>query len=159
MCSNDADAKGGVNSLFKHLYIAWCTMLPKRQRITRALFSNITAHGTVFHSKNATLRILPQAHTSAFSIVVSKKVARGAVERNVLRRRAYIALANIFDTIQHPYAGAFFLKKSAQKLSSEDLKHEFEILLHKASVILSWINTSTKIEWVDDFQYLLSCSL
>ena len=118
-------------------------MLPKRQRVTRALFSDIMARGKVFHSKAATLRILPAknasytGHANVFSIVVSKKVANHAVARNTLRRRAYRALSNIFGEIQNPHIGAFFLKKNAQELIFEEFEYEFETLLRKAGAISS----------------------
>lgn len=118
-------------------------MLPKRQRVTRALLLDVKAHGKAFHSNVATLRILPTSETlgvgtsSAFSVVVSKKVARSAVERNTLRRRAYQALANIFGNIQDPYVGVFFLKGSVKQLSFRELEHEFEILLRKADAVSS----------------------
>ena len=112
-------------------------MLPKRQRVTRAFFSDIMSRGKVFHSKAATLRILPTTNTSAFSVVVSKKIARRAVVRNTLRRRGYRALGNIFEKMQNPYMGAFFLKKNTQELAFEELEHEFEVLLRKAGAVPS----------------------
>lgn len=118
-------------------------MLPKRQRVTRALFSDIMSRGKVFHSAIATLRILPiknasyLRHTGAFSIVVSKKVARRAVARNTLRRRAYRALSSVFEKMQNPHIGVFFLKKNAQELVFGELENEFETLLRKAGAISS----------------------
>ncbi len=63
-------------------------MLAKSQRIPRLLFSAVFAKGKRVHGTNTTLIIAP---SPAFvcSVVVSKKVAKKAHDRNRIKRRLY----------------------------------------------------------------------
>src|SRR5690349_21664688 len=103
-------------------------MLAKKERIPRALFKDILHKGTSVHSPHLSLRFASGGNAARVAVSISKKVARGAVERNTFRRRAYSAL--------RPYLGEFknglylFVAKSgADKLKGEKLKDELSALL------------------------------
>jgi len=111
-------------------------MFPKKNRITKTGFDTLLKKGSVFHSPYFSLRYnkkdssLPQ-----FAFVVSKKVAKNAVERNILRRRGFSSLRNLCvlgkESKWNGVIGAFFFKKEAKGLSFEEIKKEIEGLLMK----------------------------
>ncbi len=75
---------------------------------------------------------------SKFSFVVSKKVSKSAVQRNLLRRRGYSALRLILGKKKlHtlPVLGVFFLKKDAEKLTFSAFQNEVRLLLKKAQIL------------------------
>ncbi len=63
-------------------------MVATKNRIPRALFPTYFASGKRFHSECFTV-IYTKTTDFRVSVVVSKKVAKQAVDRNRLRRRAY----------------------------------------------------------------------
>lgn len=68
-------------------------MLARAQRLPRREFTRFFASGARYHTPNLTLIYTP-APTFVAAVVVSKKVAKLAHERNTIRRRLYAALAN-----------------------------------------------------------------
>lgn len=66
-------------------------MLSKKERLTRQDFSRFFSSGRRYHSPFFTLVYTPSPTLHA-SIVVPKKVAPKAVDRNTIRRRLYSAL-------------------------------------------------------------------
>jgi len=63
-------------------------MLKKKERLKRADFSHFFSLGKRIHTPYFTIVFVPYT-TSHGSVVVSKKIARKAVDRNTLRRRIY----------------------------------------------------------------------
>lgn len=116
-------------------------MLAKKNRISRALFDTLLKKGVFFHSQNLSLRVMKtQKGLSKFSFVVSKKVSKSAVVRNLLRRRGYSVLKDSIgkdskDTMNTGVVGAFFFKKGAEKLGFSELQEETVFLLKKAKVL------------------------
>jgi ribonuclease P protein component len=68
-------------------------MFKKSHRLTRSAFTTTFQQGKRFHFPTHTIIIAPH-DTLAVAVVTSKKVARLAVLRNRLRRRAYAAMCN-----------------------------------------------------------------
>jgi len=111
-------------------------MFPKKNRITKTGFDALLKKGSVFHSPYFSLRYskkdgsLPQ-----FAFVVSKKVAKNAVERNILRRRGFSSLRELGvlekNSKWNGFTCAFFFKKEAKALSFQEIKKEIEELLKK----------------------------
>ncbi len=66
-------------------------MLAKSQRLSRVDFSSFFKSGKRFHSDEATIVFSP-ASTLHGSVVISKKVFKRAVDRNLARRRVYALL-------------------------------------------------------------------
>ncbi len=109
-------------------------MLPKSRRITRQEFETDHRVGSVFHTEHFSLRVsAPRKNGFSVSVVVSKKVAKRSVDRHVVKRRVYDALA------QHekkqtllPAAYIFFAKRDAHTVPFKVLSGEINILLTDA---------------------------
>lgn len=63
-------------------------MLPRASRLTQTEFAQYFKSGSRFHTPIATV-IVQSSATPRGSVVVSKKVAKRAVDRNRLRRMSY----------------------------------------------------------------------
>lgn len=71
-------------------------MLPVTRRLPRSLFTSYFTTGKRSHSPVFTLIHTPTTSPFRAAVVVSKKVAKRAVDRNRLRRRAYSVVAKMF---------------------------------------------------------------
>jgi len=69
-------------------------MLPKRRRLSAAEVRNIITAGRSGRAGFLSVKHIPSTQLLRAAVVVSKKVARGAVERNRLRRAVYRALVS-----------------------------------------------------------------
>jgi len=104
-------------------------MLPKKKRITKALFQTIMKNGKVIHSPLFLFRYIKHS-TPAYAFVVPKTVAKGAVARNSLRRKGYGGL-RAFPL--KPIAGVFFYKKHSGVASHSQLAENITQILSKIS--------------------------
>lgn len=115
------------------------TMLPKRQRLSRREFAYLLRRGKRIHGERCSL-VYIRSRTSEtdtadpatkYGVVVSKKTARKAVMRHLLRRRLYA----IFR--QHPTPKAAYLacitRPQAASLPYAELEKEVRVLLAKIS--------------------------
>ncbi|MBX4198832.1 ribonuclease P protein component [Candidatus Parcubacteria bacterium] len=105
-------------------------MLSRGNRIPRRLFSPILSSRSFKNSLHFTLRIGESSvNVPRIAVSVSKKVAKGAVERNTLRRRVYAVLK---DEIRGLKAGLylFVAKRGASGMKGEALKKEVLELLN-----------------------------
>jgi ribonuclease P protein component len=93
-------------------------MVPKKKRVSSALFPILMKTGKVRSTPAFSLRLLPSEKPAHLAIVVSKGVAKGAVERNKIRRRWYSALMPML-----PKTGTyvFFIKKPGILLSLKEI--------------------------------------
>ena len=110
-------------------------MLPQGRRITRQLFPTDLRQGQVFHSIHLSLRVLQGAPTNArISVVVSKKTAKLAVDRHLIKRRVYESV-RAFEKTAKLSAGSyvFFAKKDAHTISFKELREEVGTLLQNAN--------------------------
>lgn len=112
-------------------------MLKKSRRIPRSSFLAVLRQGKSFHSTHFSLKIKRgiAGEEDSFSFVISKKIIRTAVKRNVVKRRGYHVLRDVFGSIKKPYKGIFFVKKGAGELSFNELKKEILSLLKTANLI------------------------
>ncbi len=117
-------------------------MLPKKNRISRALFDTLLKKGIFFHSQNLSFRVVKtltgKKELSKFSFVASKKVSKSAVKRNLLRRRGYSALKDALGNEKirtGGVLGAFFFKKGAEKIGFSELHSEISLLLKKSGIV------------------------
>ncbi len=85
-------------------------MLQSSRRLTTALFTEVMLKGRVFHSTLFTLRATKSDGISRFSVAIPKKVAKTAVERNKLRRRAYSALRTVYPQVLPGFHGVLIAK-------------------------------------------------
>ncbi len=72
-------------------------MLAKHQRVPRPEFTQTFARGVRRHTPLFTLVVEP-GHTNKAAVVVSKKVAKKAHDRNRIRRRLYAVLAPLLNS-------------------------------------------------------------
>ncbi len=109
-------------------------MLPKHKRISKDSFKPILLQGSLYHSTYFTLRALP-SNTDSYAVLVSKKVAQNAVDRNRIRRRVYSLIREHLSDIKKPAKAVFSAKKGALTLSFEKQKEEIVGLMKKAQII------------------------
>jgi ribonuclease P protein component len=104
-------------------------MLKKANRIPRGQFDLVFKTGKRLHSPLLQLIYIPGE--MAFSVVVSKKVAKQAVMRNRLRRRLYGVVERFFNVTNSPvlFQGIFILKPGAAKATRASLATEAADLL------------------------------
>jgi ribonuclease P protein component len=111
-------------------------MLSRKNRLSRANFDHLLKRGSFCSSSYLTLRFLEES-SSRFSFVVSKKVAKTAVMRNLLRRRGYSIIKNLLPlfSLKKHYLTAFILKKGCPQLTYAQYKIEIEGILRKSKII------------------------
>jgi ribonuclease P protein component len=113
-------------------------MLPKNMRVHTPLFSSILEKGQIRSTQHFSLRFTQnKAKQSRFSVVVSKKVAKTAVKRNLLKRQISeiikVLLPNFSKT---PISSLIFAKKGSETLPFSSLKAEIQELFKKAGLLL-----------------------
>lgn len=113
-------------------------MLPKKNRVPRKEFRNLFEAGKAYHSANLALRIKENADQAGarFAFSVSKKVAKGAAERNRLRRRGYSALRELLPAVRPSHSGVFSFKRPFSATFGR-LKDEIRELLARAGAMSS----------------------
>ena len=108
-------------------------MLPRKNRIKRALFEEIIEKSRVLHGNYFTLRLYKKSEGEPqFTVVVSKKIAKTAAKRNLLKRRVRAAIQSLIKDIKKPIAGVFFLKKEITTAKFIDVKEEIERVIMKS---------------------------
>ncbi len=103
-------------------------MVPTSARIARIDFPAILQSGKRFHTTNISA-VVVSAATPRVSVVVSKKVAKRAVDRNRLRRRVYGVAERFIAEASLPYAVIFLLRPGALKVARQALAGEAAGLL------------------------------
>jgi ribonuclease P protein component len=124
-------------------------MLEKKMRVDKSLFSSLIEKADLRSTPHFSLRFRQNTESPGrFSVTVSKKTAKTAVERNKLRRRGYHALREVIfqksidsksvgnsnkKRIFNNIDGIIFIKKGSDGLSFRQLVLEMSELLHKTS--------------------------
>ncbi|MFM2423842.1 MAG: Ribonuclease [Candidatus Parcubacteria bacterium] len=96
-------------------------MITRSARIPRSDFPSLSRSRHHIHGEYHTVVYTPlEVYRGA--VVVSKKVAKSAVDRNRLRRRAYATVATLWQTNELP-TGAYIIyyKPGALKVSRKEL--------------------------------------
>lgn len=106
-------------------------MILKKKRVNKKAFQSIMDKGNIVHGSFFILRYLKQDFPQ-YAFVAPKKIAKGAVERNSLRRKGYNIL-RFYDP--KSCAGIFFYKKEALKASSLEIKKDIGFILKKVKII------------------------
>ncbi len=109
-------------------------MLPKQKRITKDSFKSILLKGALYHADYFTLRTIP-SEKEGFAVSVSKKVAKGAVDRNRIRRRAYSVIRSLLHQIKSNSMSILSAKSNAKDISFGSTREDIEKLLKKARLI------------------------
>ena len=105
-------------------------MISKGKRLNRDLFKNLQGSRRFFHSEHFTLRTADSPAGTRVGVSVSKKVAKKAVMRNRIRRRAYSVIRDFLPNLPK----SLFLivaKPGAEMLKCEALRSELAELLKK----------------------------
>ena len=107
-------------------------MLPKKKRLTRALFKPLLNAREQAHSPHFWLRATP-ADSPRLGVSVSKKVAKSAVVRNRIRRRVYAEIPRLnFNLLPAHYL--VIAKVGAANLKGNSLSQELGALLRRIRV-------------------------
>lgn len=104
-------------------------MFPKTERLPKKLFDEVFSSGRSFHTTFFNVRYL-KSNSVRVAVVVSKKVATGAVKRHFLKRRIF----NCLNTIKQDFpVGSYilFLKKKDGNYSREDISNDLEEIVNK----------------------------
>ncbi|MCK9344725.1 MAG: ribonuclease P protein component [Candidatus Pacebacteria bacterium] len=122
-------------------------MLPRKNRISRKEFPSQNVKGfplsqkrvsdvdkklftAVFYKKGG-----KESEISRVSVVVSKKTAKTAVDRNTLRRRFYDLVAPILKQIEGSTTVVIYPKIEAKKETFQNLKAEMEKAFKTANLL------------------------
>lgn len=108
-------------------------MIPKTNRINREDFEKVMKKGGFLNSSFFTLRFLKNVENKGnFSVVVAKKVAKTAISRNKIRRRAYSVIGKYVKT---PYFIILFGKKGVEKATFSEVEADIVSVLEKAKIL------------------------
>jgi ribonuclease P protein component len=133
MLSHDDEQRAERSSLFKLTSTIY--MLPSSKRLSVTLFASVLANGKIVHSTLFTARILKTAGISRFSVAISKKIAKTAVERNKFRRRVYSAISMIDSKIPQGFHVILMGKPPLIKATPKDTLVDLESLFVKSGLI------------------------
>ena len=109
-------------------------MLPKSHRLDAEGHKDAALIGKRYFGEYLVLKTLNSKEKSLFSVVVSKKIEKKAVDRNSARRRVYAILRDLYKSVPGPIVYIVSLKKSIIAVSHEELKKEIDFLFKKAKI-------------------------
>lgn len=107
-------------------------MLPKKHRIQRSDFDTFFKKSRPYHGTSLTMRIgeaSSDTPTQA-SVVISKKVIKGAVMRHIVKRRIYSILRPYIQTL--PPSSIIVIAKKGGDWGFSNLENEIQSLIAKA---------------------------
>lgn len=104
-------------------------MLKKKQRLSRSEFANLLKKGRRVHETHFSLIFAPSTETKC-GLVVSKKVAKQAVARNLLRRRVYAIFGEKLENLKNNHV-VLLTKPSIKNLTFKELRDELENVFKK----------------------------
>jgi len=102
-------------------------MLSRSQKINTRLFKDILNKGKKYNSAYFFVKVLNNSDKSSqsrFTCVVSKKIIKSAVKRNLFKRRFFNIIKEIYTELPSSVMMIFFLKKGGEQLMYKDLKKE-----------------------------------
>jgi len=102
----------------------------------RALRPTRRLQGSLF-----ALSIAPREKGPAWATVVSKKVSKKAVARNLVKRRCRSILATELKKFREPRALIFTAKRGAAEASFSETKKDIETLLERAGLRGTMLDT------------------
>lgn len=125
-------------------------MLPKKIRLTTALFDQVFKTGTVRHSRSFWVRssLSPAGLPSRFAVAVSKKIAPTAVLRNKIKRVVYRAIETLDVGVLINQPGQMFIfgiKKDISKEPFAEVFLEIKNLLSSGPMRPTVVEKSSKI--------------
>ncbi len=91
-------------------------MLPSSNRLTIPLFAEVMDKGKLVHASFLSAKFIKKTGITRFSVVISKKVAKNATDRNKIRRRTYTALRPLLPYMPETH-GVLMMKAGTNKLT------------------------------------------
>ena len=110
-------------------------MLARKNRISRNEFPSSKTKGARFFSTSFSITIYITEGNTRFSVVVSKKVAKRAVDRNYLRRQFYSLVEPHLKIITKKVKIVIYPKSEALKMPFLLLQKELIVVLQTAKLI------------------------
>lgn len=107
-------------------------MLPKKERLSVRDIASLEKGRSIFGTY-LSIRFSP-APLKKFSVSVSKKVAKRAVDRNRIRRRVYAALQSVKENIKKSVFVMIMPKKECRTIPMADIKNELTSVLKKTEL-------------------------
>lgn len=107
-------------------------MFRKNQRINSEEFKKVFEKSKQKNSKSFLFKFLKDEKVKKpkISVVIPKKVEKGAVKRNLLKRRFYNTIKEELKESFFPYYFIFIIKKEAKKISFNEIKIEIREVLN-----------------------------
>jgi ribonuclease P protein component len=115
-------------------------MFSQKERVNKTAFPIVLREGRTANSDHLSLKYIEEKEAkkgekNRYSFVVSAKVSRLAVDRNLLKRRGRYIIRKHSNKIKTPISCVFFFKSGADKLNFDELEKEFLIILARARII------------------------
>ncbi|MDH5442033.1 MAG: ribonuclease P protein component [Candidatus Nomurabacteria bacterium] len=113
-------------------------MLRKSNRLTRDEFNHLLNKNTTLRDGRLLFRYrkLDDVESlSKFSVVISKKVAKGAITRHLLKRRVYAVLRDHRRDLKPGFYAGFFIQKGFADLNYSENETIVLSLLKQSNII------------------------
>ncbi|MBI3633903.1 MAG: ribonuclease P protein component [Candidatus Vogelbacteria bacterium] len=109
--------------------------------ISKTTFTELLKNGQAVHSGVLSIKFIrpkqgDQSLSNQYSIVVSIKVSKLAVIRNLLKRRSRDILQKHKDIIKNPLICAIFLKAGSIRLSYRELESAIVAVFKQAKLLI-----------------------
>jgi ribonuclease P protein component len=103
-------------------------MLPREKRITNTRdYQRVYQKGSFFSARLANINLIPNRSTmTRLGIVVTKKVAAKATERNLIKRRFREAARTLYDLLPAGYDIVVTIKGGSQKADFAEIEKELK---------------------------------
>ncbi|MFZ2038900.1 MAG: ribonuclease P protein component [Minisyncoccia bacterium] len=113
-------------------------MLPRKLKIPKSLIPNVLKKGKNCPSPSLLTKILPisESKDSKFLVIISKKVAKKAVDRNHIKRLVYEAVQFYLKNIKPGFLILFTPQKDSVKTNLEGFKTEIKEVLIKNNLLI-----------------------
>ena len=112
-------------------------MLAKKNKLDTRLFKETLKAGRSYYFDFFSIKVLKNtsSENSRVAFVASKKQFKTAVERNLIRRKGFNIIKNLYKNIAPSYILIFFLKKEATQLSFDDFRKKIFDALKKIGAL------------------------
>lgn len=111
-------------------------MIPSNRKVKTAFFKTLTGRFNVLHSDYFTLRTyLTPGEKSKFSVIISKKIEKNAVDRNLVKRMVYEELRLLLPKMKNELICLLFVKKTFKNIDFKLIKEDIFFVLRKAGVL------------------------
>lgn len=107
------------------------------KKVSRKLFEKIVKNGKTYDSTHLSFIFYQNSEiiNNPTVFVVSKKVEKKTVTRNLIKRRGKHALKNLLKYNKKPFASIFYTKKEISNVSFVEFQKEIKTLLKKADIL------------------------